>query len=163
MIRGLLTACAVVAAALAMPASSGLKDPLTDPTGASTQGSERVATTPTAPSQTPPASVIAGGNEAPRPTLSMVPPSNPKLEKRIQPLLPQGMTIRQAAKGFVNQSQFVSVVHVANNLDIPFERLKGKIVSDRLTLGQAIQALKPDADVGKELRRARDLTNRDLY
>ncbi len=168
MIRGLLTASVVVAAALAIPASSGLKNPFADPTGASSQGTDRVATTPPSSSQVPtdPASPVASGpttNTATRPTLSMVPPRNPKLESRLRPLLPQGVTMQQAARGFVNQNQFVSAVHVSRNLDIPFARLKAKIVDDRLTLGQAIQVLKPDADVGKELRRARDLTARDLY
>lgn len=171
MTRGLLTACVVVAAALAIPASSGLKNPFAEPAGASSQGTDRVTTTPPsssqAPSSTGPTGAVTGGatttDTATRPTLSIVPPRNPKLESRLRPLLPPGITMQQAAKGFTNQSQFVSTVHVSRNLDIPFAHLKAKIVDDRLTLGQAIQVLRPDADVGKELRRARDLTNRDLY
>lgn len=168
MIRGLLTACVVVATALAIPASSGFRNPFAEPAGA--QGTDRVATTPSssqAPSSTAPAGTVASGtttSDTPtRATLSMAPPRNRKVESRIAPLLPAGMTMQQAAKGFVNQNQFVSVVHVSRNLDLPFAQLKAKIVDDRLTLGQAIQMLRPDADVGKELRRARDLTNRDLY
>jgi hypothetical protein len=170
MIRALLSACVVAAAAMAMPASSGLKSPLAEPAGASEQGSDRVATAPSSSSPAAPAAPIsktpgstATSDTGTRATLSIVPPRNPKLESRLRPLLPSNMTMQQAAKGFVNQHQFVSAVHVSRNLDIPFALLKSKIVDERLTLGQAIQVLRPDADVSKELRRARDLTARDLY
>jgi hypothetical protein len=167
MTRGLLTACIVVAAALAIPASSGLKNPLGEPAGAASQdGDGTVAAPPAAtqaPSSGPTTSATSSDTTTKRPTLSLVPPRNPKLESRLRPLLPPDMTMRQAAKGFVSQTQFVSAVHVSRNLDIPFGDLKAKILNDRLTLGQAIQVMRPDADVSKELRRARDLTNRDLY
>jgi hypothetical protein len=90
-------------------------------------------------------------------------PRNPKLESRLHALLPPGMTVRQAAQGFGDQNQFVSTVHVSRNLDIPFIKLKAKIVDERLSLGQAIQALRPDADVSKELTRAREMTPKDIY
>jgi len=163
MIRGLLTACVVVVAALVIPASSGLKNPLAEPAGAASQGKDRVTTAPTSSSPAPSSTAPATSDTGTRATLSMVPPRNPKLESRLRPFLPPGVTMQEAAKGFVNQSQFVSAVHVSRNLNIPFARLKAKVVNDRMTLSQAIQVLRPDADVAKELRRARDLTTRDLY
>jgi hypothetical protein len=151
MTRGLFAASAMVAATLAIgPASSGLIYPLAQRAGTSVQRTDPVGTTtPTS-------------DTASRPTLSMV-PRNPKLESRLHALLPPGMTVRQAAQGFGDQNQFVSTVHVSRNLDIPFIKLKAKIVDERLSLGQAIQALRPDADVSKELTRAREMTPKDIY
>lgn len=97
-----------------------------------------------------------------RPKLTMV-PGNPELERRIGFLLPAGLSVRQAATGFGDQGQFVSAVHVSRNLGIPFDQLKSKVVDQRLSLGQAIQSLRPDADVWLELTRVRGLPSRDLY
>lgn len=173
MTRGLFTASVVVTAALSFgPASSGLmnlKAPragaftttTADPRATADQGSSRVplpATEPSDPRQLGPSPTDA----VDRPRLALA-PRNKKLESRLRPLLPEYMTVGEAAAGFGDQSQFVSAVHVSRNLGIPFERLKAKIVDERLTLGQAIQELRPDADVWRELTRARDLTARDIY
>lgn len=99
---------------------------------------------------------------ASRPTLTMA-PRNSKLEARLITLLPQGLSMREAARGFEDYLQFASAVHVSHNLGIPFTNLKAKIVDEGSSLGQAIQVLRPDADVWQELTRARDMTSRDLY
>jgi hypothetical protein len=93
-------------------------------------------------------------------TLSMV-PRNPKLVTRLQGMLPRGMTVQEAAIGFRSQGQFVAAVHVAKNLEIPFQVLKEKIVRDQMGVAQAIRFLRPDADVSKELARARELAERN--
>jgi hypothetical protein len=90
-------------------------------------------------------------------------PRNAKLQSRLGELLPAGMSVREAAAGFGDQSQFVSAGHVSRNLGIPFSQLKAKIVDEQMSLGQAIQSLRPDADVWQELTRVRDLASRDLY
>ncbi len=92
-------------------------------------------------------------------TLSMV-PRNSKLVARLQTMLPSGVTVQQAAVGFRSQGQFVAAVHVAKSLEIPFQVLKHKIVRDQMSLGQAIRTLRPDADVSKELARAREFAER---
>jgi len=53
--------------------------------------------------------------------------------------------LMKAADGFRNLGQFVAAVNVSNNLDIPFTRLKTQMVEENLSLGQAIQKLKPTA------------------
>lgn len=157
MTRGLFGATVAVTAALSMgPASSGLLK-------------SRVPQSKAAPGVTlatadpAPAEASAPANEPlDRPQLTLV-PRNPKLASRLSDLLPPGMSVREAASGFGDQSQFVSAVHVSRNLGIPFTQLKAKIVDERMSLGQAIQALRPDADVWRELVRVRDVTSRDLY
>jgi hypothetical protein len=92
-------------------------------------------------------------------TLSMV-PRNPKLVTRLQEMLPDGITVQQAAVGFRSQGQFVAAVYVAKTLDISFLELKQKVVRDRMSLSQAIHLLSPDADVALELARAREFAER---
>src|SRR5712691_6002550 len=50
--------------------------------------------------------------------------ANPALVTRLQPLLPSGMTLASAAAGFKNQGQFIAALHVSQNLNIPFAKLK---------------------------------------
>lgn len=77
---------------------------------------------------------------------------NAGLSTQIQPLLPAGATLSGAAAGFRNEGQFVSAVHVAHNLNIPFDQLKAKMTgSDPVSLGKAIQDLRPDLN-GKTVK-----------
>jgi len=39
-------------------------------------------------------------------------------------MLPKGMTLNEASKGFKNQGQFIAALHVSQNLGIPFADLK---------------------------------------
>ena len=73
--------------------------------------------------------------------------ANPALTARLQPLLPAGMAMTDAAQGFKNQGQFVAALHVANNLNIPFADLRTAMTGpDRLSLGKAIQQFRPGID-----------------
>jgi hypothetical protein len=89
-------------------------------------------------------------------------PNNPKLVARLQPLLPVGMTVEQAAAGFRNQGQFVAAVHVSRNLGIPFAQLKTEMVTNNLSLGQSIQRLRPHVDGAAAARLAQQSAARDL-
>ena len=51
---------------------------------------------------------------------------NPELSSRLQTLLPNGTTVAKAAAGFEDQGEFISAVHVAHNLNIPFDQLKAR-------------------------------------
>ena len=82
-------------------------------------------------------------------------PKNPKLVAKVQPMLPGGMSVEQAAAGFSNQGQFLAAVHVSHNLDIPFNEVKTKALSDGGSLGSAIHSLKPSADAKARTRSAR--------
>jgi hypothetical protein len=95
-------------------------------------------------------------------TLPAAMPKNPKLAAKLQGLLPAGMTIEQAADGFKNQGQFIAALHVSNNLGIPFQDLKTGMVTDGMSLGASIQALKPNADATAETERATEQARTDL-
>jgi hypothetical protein len=46
------------------------------------------------------------------------------LNSKVGSLLPQGMSLNEASKGFKNQGQFIAALHVSQNLGIPFADLK---------------------------------------
>jgi hypothetical protein len=77
---------------------------------------------------------------------------NAELSSRLQPLLPNGTSVANAASGFQDQGEFVSAVHVAHNLNIPFDQLKAQMTgSNSVSLGKAIKNLRPDLD-GKAVK-----------
>jgi len=74
--------------------------------------------------------------------------SRPALAAKVQALLPAGMTLNQASKGFKNQGQFLAALHVSKDLHIPFAQLKAEMTGkDHDSLGVAILELKPGANV----------------
>lgn len=88
---------------------------------------------------------------------------NTKLAAHLEKLLPAGTTARQACGGFKSLGGCVAAVHVAHNLDIPFASLKPKVTgSGALSLGEAIHALRPNADARTEVRKAEGQAREDL-
>lgn len=87
------------------------------------------------------------------PTAGELVAHNPQLAARLQALLP-GVDLQAASKGFSNLGQFVAAVHVSDNLDIPFDQLKAKMVDEQMSLGAAIRALRPDADAEEVAQQA---------
>jgi len=95
-------------------------------------------------------------------TLSPNVPRNPKLQAKLQAMLPSGVTLDEAAKGFKNQGQFIAALHVSQNLGIPFADLKTRMVDQHLSLGQAIQSARPTADATTAARRGERQAATDL-
>ncbi len=88
---------------------------------------------------------------------------NSKLSSKLQDLLPAGTNLQEAAAGFKNLGQFVAAVHVSHNLGIPFDQLKARMTGPHAeSLGKAIHALKPDADVKSEVGKAKREADSDL-
>ena len=91
--------------------------------------------------------------------------NNTKLAGKLSALLakqiPPITDLQGASQGFKNLGQFVSAVHVSNNLNIPFTQLKTAIQSDG-SLGKAIKALRPDADAKAETKTAKKQTDEDI-
>ncbi|RPI55309.1 MAG: hypothetical protein EHM55_08260 [Acidobacteria bacterium] len=126
------------------------------------------------------------GTEITPTTPTSQPVKNPKLEARLQGMLPPDMTVQDAMAGFKNWGQFVAAVHVSNNLNIPFADLKAKMTGmmpgptpgttvqgTPTSLGQAIQSLKggttvPDegtlttTKIQTEVKKAEDAATTDL-
>jgi hypothetical protein len=91
---------------------------------------------------------------------------NAGLSAQLQPLLPTGTTLANAAAGFENQGQFVSALHAAHNLNIPFDQLKSKMTgADSESLGKAIHSLRPALDakaIKDDTKLAEHQADRDL-
>jgi len=89
--------------------------------------------------------------------------SNTKLASKLQSLLPPGTNLQTAASGFKNLGQFVAAVHVSHNLGIPFDQLKAKMQGPpSMSLGKAIEALKPAANAKAEIKKAEHEAHQDL-
>ena len=80
--------------------------------------------------------------------------SHTQLANTLQSRLPAGTNVVSAASGFRNLGQFVAAVNVSHNLGIPFSQLKTDIVTNHMSLGQAIQALRPSVNATSQARRA---------
>jgi hypothetical protein len=78
-------------------------------------------------------------------------------------MLPDGMTLAQASSGFRNQGQFIAALHVSQNHNIPFADLKQAMTGpNALSLGQAIQTLRPSLNSDDAVRRANIQTQADV-
>jgi hypothetical protein len=89
--------------------------------------------------------------------------ANAALTARLTPLLPSGMTLADAAKGFKNQGQFIAALHVAKNLNVSFVDLKGEMTGpEHDSLGQAIHDLKPTADAKSAVKTAEHEAHADI-
>lgn len=98
------------------------------------------------------------------PTAGELVAHNPQLAARLQALLP-GVDLQDASTGFSNLGQFVAAVHVSDNLNIPFDQLKTKMVEEQMSLGAAVRALRPDADADEAAQQAQTqarTTTRDV-
>jgi hypothetical protein len=80
--------------------------------------------------------------------------SSPNLARKVESRLLAGTNVLTASEGFKNLGQFIAAVNVSNNLNIPFEQLKDKMVAEHKSLGQAIQALRPGSSGTIEAQRA---------
>ena len=72
-------------------------------------------------------------------------------------------TLKTDAGGFKNFGQFVAAVHVSHNLGIPFSDLQAKMTgSNAVSLGKAIQELKPEANAKNEAKKATTQADNDV-
>ena len=106
------------------------------------------------PAKTAPARRVAP-KPAPTPVQKEL-QSNLVLADGLRGRLPRGTDLNAAAGGFRRLELFVATVHASNNVDIPFSELKRRIVNDGMTLGQAIQDIRPTSRYWAEARRAED-------
>jgi hypothetical protein len=161
--------------------TSGTTTPTTSSHGSSHAAKE---TTTTKAHGNPHATTPTGENGATTPTMPVTASTttlNPIAQKlqskplgaRIEKMLPVGMTLDTASDGFRNQGQFIAAVHVSQNLGIPFADLKAAMLGTPLpgsttaltspmSLGQAIQQLKPFANSTAAVSRAEVEADHDL-
>ncbi len=89
--------------------------------------------------------------------------SHPQLASKIEAMLPAGMTLNQASRGFKNQGQFIAALHASQNLGIPFTQLRHEMVTEHESLGQAIHELRPGTNSTTAARRAEHDADGDLH
>jgi hypothetical protein len=115
---------------------------------------------------------MATGNHGASPTMASTNPGdvldhNTHLTSKLEGLLnlsgPNALaTLKTDASGFKNFGQFMAAVHVSHNLGIPFSDLQTKMTGpNAVSLGKAIQELKPDADAKAETKKATTQANDD--
>ena len=81
---------------------------------------------------------------------------NAIVREAVRVRLSEGTDVGAAAGGFRRLELFVATVNASSNLAIPFSELKRRIVGDGMTLGQAIQDIRPASKYWSEARRAED-------
>jgi hypothetical protein len=92
---------------------------------------------------------ISKSAATPTPSATPLTPVQEKLKKntnlsaKLTSQLPAGTDLMTASAGFRNLGQFVAAVNASNNLGVSFTQLKAKMVTGGMSLGQAIQAVRP--------------------
>ena len=79
-------------------------------------------------------------------------PSQDALRFKLEQLLPLETDLESAASGFKTMGMFIHAAQLAHNLELPFDVLKGRILSGR-NLWQAVQDLKPNTNAADEVRK----------
>ena len=109
----------------------------------------KTTTSAKAASTTTTTTATGGGKTTTTSTTGTLTPTQQKLQRntnlasKLQSRLPAGTDLMAASAGFRNLGQFVAAVNVSNNLGIPFSELKTRMVTDGMSLGQAIQDARP--------------------
>jgi hypothetical protein len=88
--------------------------------------------------------------------------SEPELHSRLKPVLNRGTRMEVAAEGFKDAEQFATVAHAARNTQVPFMVLKHRVLNEKQSLADAIEASKPDVDAKAEVTRARHAARADV-
>lgn len=126
------------------------------PHGASTHKTSGTTTTksPTSKTSTTTASTTTAGSTTTLNAVQQKLQKNTNLASKLRTRL-GGIDLMTAADGkWRNFGQFVSAVNVSYNLKIKFDDLKTKLLTDGMSLGQAIQALRPSVDGSAEATHA---------
>jgi hypothetical protein len=88
--------------------------------------------------------------------------STPELHARLKTHLKQGANMAVAAEGFNSAEQFATVVHAAQNTEVPFMLLKHRVLNEGDTLVAAIRKSNADVDAVVEVDRARAEARSDI-
>lgn len=81
---------------------------------------------------------------------------NAIVREAVRARLPEATNLNMAASGFRRLELFVATVNASSNLGLSFFELKRRIVNDGMTLGQAIQDIRPASKYWTEARRAEE-------
>jgi len=102
------------------------------------------------------------GHHGPTPFIDRI-SANAALVAKLTPLLPSGMSLADAAKGFKNQGQFIATLHAAKDQGVSFVDLKAEMTGpEHDSLGQAIHDLKPATDAKSAAKTAEHEAHADI-
>jgi hypothetical protein len=103
---------------------------------------------------TPPAT-SKKGEPAPEPSpVQQILRRDPLLAAMVSGRLPVGTNLMTVSAGFRDVGQFVGAVNASRNLGIPFHQLKRRMVYDGMSLGLAIQDMRPKSNYRSAARQA---------
>jgi hypothetical protein len=109
------------------------------------------------------AAVEAPVPESETPRLVMtIPVSAPELHARMKPVLARGTKLPLAVEGFTDAEQFATLAHASRNTQVPFILLKHRVLTEGMSLEEAIRASKPDIDARTEALKARGEARGDI-
>ena len=106
--------------------------------------------------------VAAPAPEAAPKLVMTIPVSAPELHARMKPVLARGTKLPIAAEGFTDAAQFATLAHAARNTQVPFILLKHRVLTQGLSLEEAIRASRPDLDARVEALRAKGEARADI-
>jgi hypothetical protein len=144
----------VVVVALGIVAASRLMHRSTSE--ATSTAAQPIASEPgeSRPSKPTPAPQAAAPKRVARHEAPVIPPTTPKLQKALKPLLHRGTNMDIAAEGFKSGMQFAAVVHAAQNTEVPFVVLKHHVLDEKKPLAVAIHESKPNVNASREAKKA---------
>jgi hypothetical protein len=152
-----LTALGVAGVALGQPMNETAPQPQP---GQPPQSETPAPPSPSDPSMTTMQQPISGNSSASSPADSMA-PNSAEPSKRLAALLPEGVSSKEACRGFRSEYECAAALHASHDLDIPFDQLKPKVTASG-GLEDAIHELKPDADAAGAAHRAEQQAKLDL-
>ena len=110
---------------------------------------------------TPVDSAAAPSADAPKLVMT-VPVSSPEFQASMKPVLAKGTRVPAAAEGFADAEQFATLARAARNTQVPFILLKHRVLSEGMSLEEAIRASKPDLDARVEALKAKGEARGDI-
>lgn len=91
-----------------------------------------------------------------------IPVSAPELHARMKPVLARGTRMPIAVEGFTDAEQFATLAHASRDTQVPFILLKHRVLTQGLSLEDAIRASKPDIDARVAALRAKGEARADI-
>ena len=91
-----------------------------------------------------------------------IPVSAPELHARMKPVLARGTKLPLAVEGFTSAEQFATIARAAHNTQVPFILLKHRVLTEGLSLEEAIRVSRPDIDAKTEALRAKGEARADI-
>jgi hypothetical protein len=89
---------------------------------------------------------------------------NSGLSTQIAKLFPKDTDLGAMASGFRTLGEFVAAAHLSKNMEIPFDQLRLKMVTEGSSLSEALHELKPELSqsaVKDEAKKAEDQARKD--